>query len=411
MVKKGYKQTEVGEIPEHWKISSLATAFQRLETGVSVNSDDSLSSEYHILKTSAVHDGVVDTAETKPVIPRDYPRLKCPLVKGSIIISRMNTPALVGECGFAKDTKAGTYLPDRLWQIQNHNTGSFDFVWLNYLLNSKQYRDAVRATATGTSNSMKNISKERLLDIRIPHPPISEQADIAVALLEVDELINLIEKQISKKKAIKQGAMQVLLTGKKRLPGFSADWKVCRLEVIADFSTTTISTKRFDNRFYVGTDNLIADKGGVKINTLPLIYPNVREYLEGDILLSNIRPYLKKIWYATRDGGCSNDVLVIRRKDGYALGSKFLYYLLSDDAFFDEIVANAVGTKMPRGDKAVMKSFTLNFPSDVEEQKAIISTLSDMDAEIEALEQKLAKYRQLKQGMMQQLLTGKIRLV
>lgn len=411
MVKKGYKQTEVGAIPEHWKISSLATAFQRLETGVSVNSDDSLSSEYHILKTSAVHDGVVDTAETKPVIPRDYPRLKCPLVKGSIIISRMNTPALVGECGFAKDTKAGTYLPDRLWQIQNHNTGSFDFVWLNYLLNSKQYRDAVRATATGTSNSMKNISKERLLDIRIPHPPISEQADIAVALLEVDELINLIEKQISKKKAIKQGAMQVLLTGKKRLPGFSADWKVCRLEVIADFSTTTISTKRFDNRFYVGTDNLIADKGGVKINTLPLIYPNVREYLEGDILLSNIRPYLKKIWYATRDGGCSNDVLVIRRKDGYALGSKFLYYLLSDDAFFDEIVANAVGTKMPRGDKAVMKSFTLNFPSDVEEQKAIISTLSDMDAEIEALEQKLAKYRQLKQGMMQQLLTGKIRLV
>lgn len=114
MVNPGYKQTEVGMIPEPWKVSSLAAAFQRLEAGVSVNSDDSLSSEYHILKTSAVHDGVVDTAETKPVIFRDYPRLKCPLVKGSIIISRMNTPALVGECGFAKDAKAGTYLPDRL---------------------------------------------------------------------------------------------------------------------------------------------------------------------------------------------------------------------------------------------------------------------------------------------------------
>ena len=169
-------------IPEPWKVSSLAAAFQRLEAGVSVNSDDSLSSEYHILKTSAVHDGVVDTAETKPVIPRDYPRLKCPLVKGSIIISRMNTPALVGECGFAKDAKAGTYLPDRLWQIQNLNKSSFDFVWLNYLLNTKQYRDAVRATATGTSNSMKNISKERLLDIKIPHPPISEQENIAAML-------------------------------------------------------------------------------------------------------------------------------------------------------------------------------------------------------------------------------------
>lgn len=128
MVKPGYKQTEIGVIPEDWETSSLSAAFQKLEAGVSVNSDNSLSSEYHILKTSAVHDGVVDTAETKPVIPQDYLRLKCPLVKGSIIISRMNTPALVGECGFTKDAKAGTYLPDRLWQIQNFNKSSFDFV-------------------------------------------------------------------------------------------------------------------------------------------------------------------------------------------------------------------------------------------------------------------------------------------
>lgn len=194
MVKKGYKQTEIGVLPEDWETSSLSAAFQKLEAGVSVNSDNSLSSEYHILKTSAVHDGVVDTAETKPVIPQDYLRLKCPLVKGCIIISRMNTPALVGECGFTKDAKAGTYLPDRLWQIQNFNKSSFDFVWLNYLLNTKQYRDAVRATATGTSNSMKNISKERMLNIEIPRPPINEQENIAAALSEVDELINLVEK-------------------------------------------------------------------------------------------------------------------------------------------------------------------------------------------------------------------------
>lgn len=229
MVKPGYKQTEIGVIPEDWETSSLSAAFQKLEAGVSVNSDNSLSSEYHILKTSAVHDGVVDTAETKPVIPQDYLRLKCPLVKGSIIISRMNTPALVGECGFTKDAKAGTYLPDRLWQIQNFNKSSFDFVWLNYLLNTKQYRDAVRATATGTSNSMKNISKERMLDIEIPRPPINEQENIAAALSEVDELINLVEKQIDKKKAIKQGAMQELLTGKRRLPGFSGEWRYFNL--------------------------------------------------------------------------------------------------------------------------------------------------------------------------------------
>lgn len=246
MVKPGYKQTKIGVIPEDWETSSLSAAFQKLEAGVSVNSDNSLSSEYHILKTSAVHDGVVDTAETKPVIPQDYLRLKCPLVKGSIIISRMNTPALVGECGFTKDAKTGTYLPDRLWQIQNFNKSSFDFVWLNYLLNTKQYRDAVRATATGTSNSMKNISKERMLDIEIPRPPINEQENIAAALSEVDELINLVEKQIDKKKAIKQGAIQELLTGKRRLPGFSGEWRYFNLKLIFQYVCNNAAAIRVD---------------------------------------------------------------------------------------------------------------------------------------------------------------------
>ena len=103
MVKSGYKQTEIGVFPEAWEISSLGVAFPKLEAGVSVNSDNTLSSDYHILKTSAVHEGVVNLSETKPVVPQDYHRVKCPLSKGSMIVSRMNTPALVGECGFVKD--------------------------------------------------------------------------------------------------------------------------------------------------------------------------------------------------------------------------------------------------------------------------------------------------------------------
>lgn len=241
-------------------------------------------------------------------------------------------------------------------------------------------------------------------------PDVEEQKQIATVLSELDELMSLTEKQIAKKKAIKQGTMQELLTGKRRLPGFAGEWKICRLDEIADFPTATISTDQFDNRFYVGTDNMIAYKGDVKYNELPLIYPKVRQYQTEDIILSNIRPYLQKIWYATRNGGCSNDVLVIRKKDGHAVEPKFLYYQLSRDGFYDEIMANAVGTKMPRGDKAIVKSYRINMPSDTAEQKAIASILSDADAEIKAMEEKLAKYRQIKQGMMQQLLTGKIRL-
>ena len=418
MVKPGYKQTEVGVLPEDWETSSLSAAFQKLEAGVSVNSDNSLSSEYHILKTSAVHDGVVDTAETKPVIPQDYLRLKCPLVKGSIIISRMNTPALVGECGFAKDAKAGTYLPDRLWQIQNLNKSSFDFVWLNYLLNTKQYRDAVRATATGTSNSMKNISKERMLDIEIPRPPISEQENIAAVLSEVDELINLIEKQINKEKAIKQGAMQELLTGKRRLPGFSEKWEEKPISFFGNFVSGNCFPIKYQGcpsgelPFYKVSDFNNAGNSRVMDKANNYIPHNVASVLSCKIIPKNSVVFAK-IGAAIslerkRITGC--DCCIDNNMMSFLPYQKniatYMCYLLQTIRFSEFVEATA----LPSLSGKTIGEIQRTFPPTIEEQIAIATVLSDLDSEIEALEQKLAKYRQVKQGMMQQLLTGKIRL-
>lgn len=423
MVKKEYKQTEIGVIPEDWETSSLSAAFQKLEAGVSVNSDDSLSSEYHILKTSAVHDGVVDTAETKPVIPQDYLRLKCPLVKGSIIISRMNTPALVGECGFTKDAKAGTYLPDRLWQIQNSNKSSFDFVWLNYLLNTKQYRDAVRATATGTSNSMKNISKERLLDIEIPRPPISEQENIAAVLSEVDELINLIEKQISKKKAIKQGAMQELLTGKRRLPGFSGEWENFNLmkhsKVKARIGWQGLKKSEYLDSGYsflvTGTDFY---DGRVRWDSCHYVtrsrYEQDRniQLQNNDILITKDGSLGKValVQGLTKPATLNSGIFVIRPLQN-AYDSVFVYHILSSFVFKNFLDKLSAGSTIIHLYQKDVDKFEFLLPPTIEEQKAIAVVLSEMDADIAALEEKLTKYRQVKQGMMQQLLTGKIRLV
>ena len=91
MMKPGYKQTEIGVIPEDWDIGALKEAFPKLDAGVSVNSDESAYSDYFVLKTSAVRNGIVNAKEAKPVVRADYSRLKCPLKKGSIIISRMMT--------------------------------------------------------------------------------------------------------------------------------------------------------------------------------------------------------------------------------------------------------------------------------------------------------------------------------
>lgn len=421
MVKPGYKQTEIGVIPEDWETSSLSAAFQKLEAGVSVNSDNSLSSEYHILKTSAVHDGVVDTAETKPVIPQDYLRLKCPLVKGSIIISRMNTPALVGECGFTKDAKAGTYLPDRLWQIQNFNKSSFDFVWLNYLLNTKQYRDAVRATATGTSNSMKNISKERMLGIEIPRPPINEQENIAAALSEVDELINLVEKQIDKKKAIKQGAMQELLTGKRRLPGFSGEWETRTLHEISNEMVdgpfgSNLKTEHYTTERQVRIIQLsnIGEAGWNNANVKYTTFSHAAELQRcivqpGSILIAKMMPAGRAIICPDNEKSYILGSDVVKVVPNSSVDSRYLVYATKSRFYLDQIADDTQGSTRARTSVSKLRKTAILFP-EKDEQIAIADILSEMDMEIAALEGKIAKYRQIKQGMMQQLLTGKIRL-
>lgn len=361
----------------------------------------------------------MDTAETKPVIPQDYLRLKCPLVKGSIIISRMNTPALVGECGFTKDAKAGTYLPDRLWQIQNFNKSSFDFVWLNYLLNTKQYRDAVRATATGTSNSMKNISKERMLDIEIPRPPINEQENIAAALSEVDELINLVEKQIDKKKAIKQGAMQELLTGKRRLPGFSEKWEEKPISFFGNFISGNCfpieyqGCPRGELPFYKVSDFNNAGNSRVMGKANNYISHNIASVLSCKIIPKNSVVFAKigAAISLERKRITGFDCCIDNNMMSFLPYQKniaaYMCYLFQTIRFGEFVEATA----LPSLSGKTIGEIQRTFPPTVEEQIAIATVLSDLDSGIEALEQKLTKYRQVKQGMMQQILTGKIRLV
>lgn len=417
MVKPGYKQTEIGIIPEDWDIVELKEAFPKLEAGVSVNSDSTLFSDYYVLKTSAVHDGRIDCDEAKPVIARDYNRLKCPLVPGSIVFSRMNTPQLVGECGYVKEVKNGTFLPDRLWLIRNPVGSEFDFEWLNYLLNTRRYRDAVRATATGTSNSMKNISKDRLLEIFIPKPKIDEQKRIAEALSDIDALINNLEELVAKKKAIKQGAMQELLTGKKRLPGFADKWikrtigDMACIESGGTPSTTVGSywngkiswctpTDITENRSkYIRNTEKTITKEGV-LNSSAKLLP------KGTILLCT-RATIGESSIATdvitTNQGFKN---LVCNDDVY---NEFLYYALQMKK--TEMVSLAIGSTFLEISKNALSGILIDLPDNRDEQVAIASVLSDIDEEIELLEQKLAKYRQLKQGMMQQLLTGRIRLV
>lgn len=152
-----------------------------------------------------------------------------------------------------------------------------------------------------------------------------------------------------------------------------------KLSDICEYAKGKVAVETLDERTYISTENMLPNKGGIdKASSLPTI-PQTQEYLIGDVLVSNIRPYFKKIWHAEFEGGCSNDVLVFRAKNG--TDPDFLYYVLANDEFFDYSMATSKGTKMPRGDKkALMEYGVPNYPLRI--QRKIASLLKSIDGKI-----------------------------
>lgn len=149
---------------------------------------------------------------------------------------------------------------------------------------------------------------------------------------------------------------------------------------ICEYAKAKVDVTILDEDTYISTENMMPNKGGItSASSLPTVV-QTQAFLAGDILVSNIRPYFKKIWFAEFDGGCSNDVLVFRAKDG--VSKRFLYYVLANDTFFDYSMATSKGTKMPRGDKAaIMKYDVPDFT--YEEQKKIAGILDALDRKIQ----------------------------
>ncbi len=152
-----------------------------------------------------------------------------------------------------------------------------------------------------------------------------------------------------------------------------------KLSDICTFADGRIAVADLDLTSYISTENMLQNKEGITRSAgLPTVN-QTQAYQAEDVLVSNIRPYFRKIWYADRDGGCSNDVLVFRAKEN--VYPNFLYYLLSDNTFFDYATATAKGTKMPRGDKgAIMRYEVPDLPLDI--QIGIADTLAALDARI-----------------------------
>ena len=226
-----------------------------------------------------------------------------------------------------------------------------------------------------TGSAQPQITREKLAPVKIPVPPIDVQKHIVEEIGKVDKSVSDAMLRINECET----EIENLLCS------FNAVDST--LNTIAPFATKSIKYSDIESETYVTTDNMLQNKLGILPFKGGANISSITEYKAEDILISNIRPYLKKIWFADKEGGCSKDVLVLRSADTSKYLPKYIFYMLRRDAFFDYVMEGKKGVKMPRGNKEDIMKYKIPIPL-FEEQKRII-------AQIEAIELKITQARTL----------------
>ena len=196
----------------------------------------------------------------------------------------------------------------------------------------------------------------------------------------------------------KNQGRKVLNVPNLRFKEFQGEWKKCTLEDVINFSTTRVNSSELNKDNYVSTENMLQDyQGIVKAKSVPEDV-NVVSFSCGDILISNIRPYLKKVWKATFNGGCSSDVFVLKANDN--IESDYLHYVIANDKFINFVMSGAKGVKMPRGDKKQMETYSLSLPQ-IQEQHKIARLISLLDERIATQNKIIEDLKKLKSAIIE----------
>lgn len=237
-------------------------------------------------------------------------------------------------------------------------------------------------------------------------PDISEQRSIAEALTSMDTHIANLTELIEKKKAIRDGALEDLVSGRTQLEGQTISWVDTELGELATYRKGNGSGTK---DHYISTENINQGFSDIqRYSTKDAVEGCV--FYENDTLIANIRPYLRKVWYAEFSGICSLDVLALQPKS--AIDTKYLYYLVANDRFINYVMNGGVkGIKMPRGDKKFMLKYSVRIPSEKAVQTELAQMITSMDNEVASLEEERDKIQQIKAGMIDDLLTGRVRLI
>ncbi|WP_145152529.1 restriction endonuclease subunit S [Pseudomonas oryzihabitans] len=398
-VRPGYKQTEVGVIPGEWVVKPLKDVGRFFKGKGLLKEDIKASGRIPAIPYTALYTDFSELLnydhikwfiddETQTYIVSE------PCV---LIASSSNMAANTGKASAL--TRTTPVAIGR--EVIVFKTAS-DCSYISFLLSTSSYRQKTLSLARGTT--IKHLYPATFQDYKIALPPNPEQRAIATALSDVDALLDALERLIAKKRELKQAAMQQLLTGQTRLPGFHGEWEVKRLEEVAEI---VMGQSPSSSNYNARGDGLPLIQGNADVanrKTVARIFTTqiTKRGRAGDILMS-VRAPVGEVSRATFDLCLGRGVCAIRYPND------FLYYSL---IFLEPMWAkHSKGSTFESVSSTDVRGVELKLPSDLAEQTAIATLLSDMDAELAALEQRLAKTRALKQGMMQELLTGRTRLV
>jgi type I restriction enzyme, S subunit len=389
-IPKGYKHTEVGIIPSDWEVK-LLNKVGSFKKGKNIKKDSVLPDGLPCVRYGEIYTHHNDYIKRfNSYISRETAKASQRIKRGDLLFAGSGeTAEEIGKCvAYLGDDEAYAGGDVIILSPEGH-----DSKYLGFLMN---YRSVVaQKSQLGQGDAVVHIYPSNMGGMLIPLPPTeAEESAIATALSEADALIESLQKLIAKKRAIKQGAMQELLTGKRRLPGFKGKWGTIKLgEVLRVRHGKSQKAVASDMGIYP-----ILASGGEIGRATQYLYnkPSVLIGRKGTI---DTPQYMDNPFWSV-DTLFYTEIL----KDNCP---KFIYYKFQ---IIDWYLYNEA-SGVPSLNARTIENIECVFPNDPKEQTAIANLLSDMDSEITSLEQKLDKYKQLKQGMMQVLLTGKVRLV
>jgi type I restriction enzyme S subunit len=400
----GFKYTEIGILPKEWEVVQLVNVCKEIGDGIHATPTYSESGEYYFINGNNISDGKIFTDNnTKKVTTSEFLKHQKKLSKKTVLLSINGT---IGNIAFYNGErlvlgKSAAYLT-----INDNNSEKFIYYIIQTFQTKRQFDDGM------TGSTIKNLGLATIRQTIVPLPTIEEQKIIANVLSDIDALIIEFEKLIAKKQAIKTATMQQLLTGRTRLTEFAKHpdgttkkYKSGDLQNIPeDWEEREIGKFAPLQRGF----DLPASKRSEGL--YPVVYSNgiVNTHnhfqVKGPGVVTGRSGTLGKVHHIECDFWPHNTSLWVTKFINS--DSKFVYYIFKYIGF----ERFASGSGVPTLNRNDAHSFKVAIPSSLKEQTAIAAIFSDMDAELTVLEKKLAKIRDIKQGMMQQLLTGSIRL-